>query len=279
MITFSTIDPNDAIANGPAIINQNFQLAKTHIDDLEDLLNPVSNSLQLTALATIPANSAEMASLTLTAITGLVFTVAPNGASAVATIDSAGVATFLKILATGAGAPNKSVLQDLDINGLATFNGNAALLGLVNLTGPNSRLASKYRVVSLTNANMGGSATTPVDISKDNVLFLDYSAVSVTTGIKFDLTAVADGQEFLLILLKNAAGGTNALNNGTSGNEIYSFIDPASGFITISSSVEPQFTPIASPNELSFVKLKYLNIGGGNFRLVVLDAKQMSGVA
>jgi len=279
MITLTPIDPNDAIANGPAVLNQNFDTIKTHIDDLENLLSPVNNSLRLTSIATIPANSIEAATLTLTGVTGLVLTVAPNAGPPSATLDSAGVMTVFKLLATGPGAANKSVLQQLQVQGLADFDAQANFLDLVNMTGPNSRQATKYRTLALVNGNMGGSATNPVDISKDNVIFLDYSAVSVTAGINLNLAGVVDGQEFLFILLKNAAGGTNALYNGTTGNEIFAYVDPATGFVTVSSLVEPQFTPAPAPNELSFMRVKYMNIGGGNFRLVVLEAKQTVGVA
>lgn len=279
MITLTQIDPNDAIANGPAVLNQNFETIKTHIDDLENLLNPVNNSMKLTNLTTIPANSIEAATMVMTGNSGLVMTVSPNGGPAVASLDSAGVMTVLKLLATGAGAGNKSVLQDLQVQGTADFDATVNHLALVSLMGPNSRTASKYRTIALVNANMGAAATTPIDISKDNVVFLDYSAVSVTDGINFDLSTVVDGQEFFLVLLRNAASGTSALYNGTSGNEIYAYVDPATGFVTVSSAVQPQFTPSPSPNELSYVRLKYMNIGGGNFRLVVLESKQTSGLA
>lgn len=278
MITLTPIDPNDAISNGPAVLNQNFETIKTHIDDLENLLSPVSNSLRLTSLATIPANSIEAATLTLTGISGFVLTVAPNAGPAVASLDSAGVMTAFKFIATGPGPANRSVLQNLEVQGQGDFNTLVNFLDLVNLTGPNSRQATKYRTLSLVNGNMGNSASNPVDISKDNVLFLDYSAVSVTAGINLNLSGVVDGQEFLFILLRSAASGTSALYNGTTGNEIFAYIDPTAGFVTVSSLVEPQFVPAPSPDQLSFMRVKYMNIGGGNFRLVVLDHKRTAGV-
>lgn len=278
MITLTPIDPNDAIANGPAVLNQNFDTIKTHIDDLEDLLSPVNKSLRLTSLATIPANSIEAATMTLTGISGLVLAIAPNAGPAVASLDSVGVMTVLKLIATGPGAANKSVLQQLEVQGQGDFDAVVNFLDLVNLTSPNARQATKYRVLALVNGNMGNAASNPVDISKDNIIFLDYSAVSLTSGLNLNLSGVADGQEFTFILHRNAASGTNALYNGTTGNEIFAYLDPASGFVTVSSLVEPQFTPAPSPNQLSFMKVKYMNIGGGNFRLVVLDHKQTAGV-
>jgi hypothetical protein len=279
-ITLVNIDQNDAIANAPAILNQNFDTIASHIDDLEELLSPVSKTIKLTNLTTIPANSIEAESLVLTKSSGLVMVVSPGGGAAVASLDVNGIMSVFKIVASGIGDANKSVLQDLEALGASSFQGASAFGNLVSLVGADSRLATKSRRVNLTDANMGETATNPIDVSKDNILMLDYSGVTIVEGIKFDLTNMVEGQELTLILLRNAAGGTQALHNGTTGNEIYAYINPATtGFVTISSATRPQFTPAASPNQLSIIKVKWMNVGSGTFRLVVIDSKQATGVA
>ena len=61
-ITLILIDAdNDIIADGPAVLNQNFQSIEQHINNLEEIVQTDSNTIKLANKATIPNNSIEAA--------------------------------------------------------------------------------------------------------------------------------------------------------------------------------------------------------------------------
>lgn len=282
-VTIIIIDPNDPISDGPADLNANFQAVKTHIEDLEALLSPSANTLKLTNLATIPANSIEAAGMTLTAATGNAFVVAPSGGAAVATIDVAGNATVNKIIAAGLGVANRSEFQDVLISGSLETTGGLALGGVLDLTGGAAKVKNKMTTYSIVDANTGASATNPIDIAADATILLDYnnSGIGLANGaeVNLDLTNVEEGQEFTFYNIRNNSGGVQALYNGLVGAEIFAYFDPAgSGITTISNTVKPTFVPGAAPDTLSYLKVRYTDIGGGTFRLLVLDSKNVNGV-
>lgn len=279
MIEINELNPSDAIANGPSVINGNLRTIKSHIDNLEDLLNPTNKTIRLTQLTTLSAGGIEASALALTNDTGQVFSVSPGGGAVTASIDSSGNLSVNKVVARGNDETNRSEFAVASFSGAVGLNGQVNVNNLISLTGDDARVATKYRILALSDANMGQSATTKVDISKDKILFFNYSAVTVSDGINIDTTNIADGQEFELYCLRNSGTGSQVLENGISGQELFAYIDPASnGFVTISSTTKPAFSPAVSPAQLSFMKVKWMNIGGGTFRFVILDYKQMTGV-
>lgn len=282
-VTIINIDPNDPISNGPSEINANFSAVKQHIEELESLLSPSNNTLKLTNLTTIPANSIESEAITLTKASGNALVIAPAGGSTVATIDVDGNASVNKVVASGTGSANRSEFQDVLIDGEVELNGDLTANALLDLKATDGRIAYKSTVYTITDANVGNSATNPLDISKQAVIYLDYHNSGNSLGnngeVKLDLTNMEEGQIIEFLCLRTNAGGSQALHNGDSGSEIFAYIDPTgSGFTTISSTTKPAFTPGSTPDNRSRLKCQWKDIGGGNFRLVVLEAENVTGV-
>jgi hypothetical protein len=155
--------------------------------------------------------------------------------------------------------------------------------GVLDLAKTNSVVKNKYTRINVVSANTGASAATPLDLSKQNRVFLDYtnggSALSNGGQVKLDTTNFVDGQE-----LEIHCAGTNsagmAFRNGTNGSEIFAYIDPSTGgFSTISALTMPTFAPQASPNNQSYMRCMWTNIGSNVFRLVILESVRMTGVS
>lgn len=283
MITITLIDPNNPMSNGPAEINANLTAIKSHIDDLENLLNPATGSMKLTNLATIPANSVESATITLTATVGNVLVVSPGGIGSTLTITFDGVVTGKKYVANGSILADRSVFTFIEVQNDATFAGTTLFNGVVDLTGANSVVKNKTTVKTITDANCGGSATTKVDISKDQIVFLDYNnsggALAGNGDVNFDLANLVEGQIVEIHCTRKNVSGNMKLYNGTSGNEIFAYVDPnAAGITTISYTTLPAFDVQPSPANKCYLRCQWYNIGAGVFRLLVIDSKGVLNV-
>src|SRR6185369_13258011 len=101
MITLQLVDPDVSIALAPPILNGNFTAIQTAINDIHDLLDIATNKFRLTQVATIPNDSIESATITLTKTTGNVIVVAPNGGAATYTVDADGKITGKNITVDG----------------------------------------------------------------------------------------------------------------------------------------------------------------------------------
>ncbi len=281
MITLSSITLADLVDNFPSLFNTNMSTIKTHIDDLENILISASKTLKLTNLTSVPNGGIEAATLTLTATTGNVFAVSPNGGTATATLTSAGALSIVSITATGTGSA-KSSIADLDIVGILTVTGATTFNSKVLFTGANSQLAFKSRAVPVTNAMTGSGATNPLDISKDYIVYLDCnnsgSALANSSEIKLDTSLLVEGQIIKFHLLRQNVGSQKFFN-GATGAEVFAYADPTTGFVSIAAGTKPEFTPSTSPNNQSYMWVQWTNIGGGNFRLVVLESKNVSNVS
>lgn len=280
MITLATINANDPISDGPNTLNSNFSAIKQHIDDLENLLNPTNNTLKLTNLATIPNDSIESASITLTQTSGNVLVVAPNGGTATLTITFDGKISGTNVTLTGTGA-DKSVIEDLDINGDLNINGDAVVDALINFSGANARVAWKTRMITLVDANMGSGATVLIDVSKDAITHLDYYnggvALAGNSELKLDTTNFIEGQIFEFHCARINSGGMR-FYNGTLSNEIFAYLEPnGAGYTSVAAGTKPEFTPSTTPNNQSYGRFQWTNIGGGNMRLVLLNQLNMTG--
>jgi hypothetical protein len=280
-ITLTPINPSDPMSAGPQTLNNNFTAIKQHIDDIEALLNPSSNTLKLTNILTIPNGSIEASTFAASAATGIVFLVNPNATGVTMSITAEGDISARKIDLTGTGT-EKSTIADLDINGALNINGNTVVGGLVSFTGTNARVAHKYSVIGIVDGNIGAAATNTVDISKEHIVYLDYNngaaALSGDADVKLDTTNFANGQIFKLYCFRKNANAMR-LHNGGVGTEVFAYIDPnGAGYTTISSTTKPQFDVQVSPNNQSFIEVQWTNIGAGTYRLVVLDSKNIIGV-
>jgi len=282
-ITLTLIDAdNDIIADGPATLNANFQSIEQHINDIEDIVQTDSSTIKLTNKATIPNNSIESDAITLVIATGDALIVSPDGGGAVASITAEGEITGRNIIVTGVGAEGSS-FGDATFTGAVAAEGEVSIDGLLKLNNPNSRVARKYRSFAISDANIGLAATNPIDISVDDTLYLNYDngggALGGDADVNLDTSLLEDGQVIKLICLRVNVGGAQRLNNGGVGTEVFAYIDANGvGFQTISSAVKPAFEPAASPDNQSWLIAQWTDIGGGNYRLVVLESKNVSGV-
>lgn len=281
MINLNQISPSDLVDNFPASYNSNMNSIKVHIDDLENMLISASKTLKLTNLTSVPNGGIEASVITLTATTGNVFSVSPNGGTAVAVLTSAGALTAVSITATGTGS-SKSSIVDLDITGILQITGYTTINSKILFTGANSQLAFKSRVVAITNAMTGSGATNPLDISKDYIVYLDCNNSGATLAndseIKLDTSNLIEGQIIKFHLLRQNIGSQKFFN-GATGAEIFAYVDPTAGFVSIAAGTKPEFQPSASPNNQSYVLTQWTNIGGGVFRLVILESKNVINVS
>lgn len=280
-ITLTTINPNDPISDGPGDLNNNFTTIKQHIDDLENLLNPTNNSLKLANKVTIPANSIEADTIVLSAASGILITNNPNGAGATFTVSWDGDIIARKVVLSGTGA-NKSVIADLDVTGDFTITGVTVMNELLDLKGANARVARKTNLYAIVDANIGSGATAKVDISKDYIVQLDYdngaTPLAGSADVNLDTTNFVEGQIFRLYCNRKNASGMK-LHNGGVGTEVFAYIEPnGAGYTTIASTTLPEFNPLVSPDNQSWMECMWTDIGAGTFRLVILDSKNMLGV-
>lgn len=281
MITLTQILSSIFIDDLATVLEGNFVAIKTHIDDLEEIIGVSNATIKLTNLTTLPANSIEASGIVLTKTTGLVITVSPNGGAVTYSVDANGDVIGRKATFAGTGV-NKSIFGEIQVSGDAEFAGDTTIGGLINIKAANSRIAYKYRVATIDSTNVGDAATTPIDISKDTTVYLDYDNGGVALGsnaeIKLDTSGLVEGQIIKFVCLRTNATGQRIYNGG-SGTEVFAKVVPASGFAVIAAASKPEFSPAASPNSLSFIEAQWTNIGGGIFKLVITDYKNATSVS
>jgi len=281
-LTITLIDPNDPVSSGPSVINQNLTAIKAVIDSIQGVLNDTDKTLKLTTLTTVAAGSMEASAAVFTKGSGDVLMVNPSAGGVVWKVDSNGVSTGLKFVATGTGVSDISTFKKSQFDDDMTVNGDITVNGKLKLTGTDAILVQKYGTFTIVDANTGASASTPLDISKAQIVHLNCnnsgSSLANSGAIKLDTSNFTEGQIWEIHLLRKNTGGQK-FYNGTSGNEIFAFIDAnGSGYTTISSSTMPTFAPSTSPDNQSWMKCQWCNIGGGVYRMVVLDSVNVTGV-
>jgi hypothetical protein len=277
-ITLNSLDPNSPISQGPSTINGNFELVKQHIDDIESILDINANIINLTNFV-VPADSIGSSSVVLFANYGFALSVKPNNGVAVATIDVTGIYTGLKFVATGTSTTDKSTFGYADFSG-DVIMGSKISINELDLLQNNSIIKKKLTTKTITDANCGASATNPISLAGEIIVLLDYynggSALN-NVDVKIDITTLKEGQIVKFIMGRSNSAGMK-LNNGSVNNEIFARIDTTLGMQSISSTVQPTFSPQASPDSLSYLEVRWTNIGGGAMRLLVLDSKNIDNV-
>lgn len=280
-INLEPVDPNTPVKNAPAVINQNFTDIQTAINEILGKISLTENTLKLTNLTTVPNGGIEAGTIVLTSANGIIFAISPSGNTSVATIDNTGIGTFKSIQTTGTGDPEKSVLNTVEITESINIVGGAGINvdGILNLLGSATKVLNKLSIVNLSDSNFGASATNPVDLHLESVVALDFSAVTSTDGLNISTSNLAEGQVLEMHCLRTSNGNSQKIYNGTSGSEIFAYINPTgTGITTVSSLVLPEFTP-DSNNTKSYIKARWTNIGNGQFRLLVIDSKNVTGVS
>ena len=280
-ISITRLSPSDNINAFVAFWNGQASNLENHINALEALVQPATSKLKLTNVASISANSIEAAGATFTGSTGNIVSVSPGGGSSVFVVDVNGATTVQKVTATGTGISNKSVLKTVDIDEDAVLKGTTSFQGVVDFSHADVKKIDKLSIISIVDANVGSGAATPVDLADKSIVLFDYdnssSALTGSADVNLGTGNLTEGQEITIYCLRTNATGQK-LYNGTSGNEIFARIDPAAGLTSIPHSNQPSFAPTTSPNTLSFLKVRWTDIGGGEMRLLVLDSKLIDNV-
>lgn len=265
----------------PGILNSNFTLVQDAINGILGKLDTTNNSLKLVdAIPSLPAGGVGASQLVLLNTTGIVqkiIKVSGITQTVTYTVDVDGVITCSKI----------TTASDVTVGGILQAAGQVRALAGAKITGVLDMTAGivkgKYERILLVGANTGASAATPIDLANSQAVFFDYtnsgSALGNAGAVKLLTTNLTDGQEFEIYCAGTNTSGM-ALYNGTSGNEIFAFINPAAGgFTSISNTVLPTFAPSTSPNNQSYMRCKWMNIGSNVFRMVILETKNMTNVS
>jgi len=277
-ITLTRINSAEAIKSAPDLFNQNYDILENTINNQLSLLSITDNKLKLTNFLSIPSNSIEAATIAITGQSGNVISVSPAGAGNILTIDNLGNLTAKSLIANGTGNTDKSVFNTVDVLEILNVN-EIVLAGNLNLSGTNTKVIKKLDTIDLTDANFGASAPNPLDIQYNSTILLNYSAVTSTDGLNLDTSNITEGQEFELHCLTTSTSGNQKLYNGTSGDEIFAYINPTgTGITIISNTVSPEFVPTAVDTK-SYLKIRWTNIGGGIFKFLVIDSKNVTGVS
>lgn len=278
-ISWTEINDSDEISSAPAVLNGNFTVFEEHINAIEELLNPTNKVINLTNKTTLPNGGIEGSAVVATATSGNLFVGSPNGGALVFYVTYEGDITGRKTVLSGTG-DNKSTIAEAVINTLSV--GSLTLTGVVDLTGASTVVKQKYGSVQLTDSNIGAAASSPVDISKGNNLFFNYYnggvALTGVADVKLDLANMVEGQVVRIHCLGSNASGMRIFN-GTTNNEIFARINPSTGgFQSIAAASKPTFSVSTAPNDQAWLVCQWVNIGGGTFRLLILDSKNISNI-
>lgn len=277
-LVLQSINPDASISLGPAILNANFTAIQQVINDFEQRLLISSNTLKLTNVAVIPNDSIESATITLTASVGNGIAIAPGGGAATFTVTFDGKITGVNLVAAGTGA-NKSILGELEVTTAAVIKGDTTVEEELNLKSLNAVITTKTKVISILPAAIGGAATNPIDVSKDHTSYFDCdngaSPLPGSKDINLDLTNLKEGQTIKLQLFRDNTGNGVCFYNGVPASEVFAKVDPTTptGFVSISSAVLPTFDSVA--NTRCWMKVQWLQISIGVFRLVVIESENV----
>lgn len=279
MITLQQLQLTDLVDNFPALHNANMVAIKQHIDDLEFILTFTSKTLKLTNFTT-PANGGiEAATLTLTAVTGNAFTIAPNGGSATYNLTSMGEQTLIKLIATGTGI-SASEFIDLNVTGNLNITGDTVINGFIDFNQPNTQTTEKYEMVDVIDSMTGASASNPLNITKSHIIYLNChnSGSTLANGgeIKLDTSGLKDGQIIKFYLIRSNAG-TQKLFNGSTGAEVFARMTPTVGIVSITAANKPTFAPQSNPDDRSYLICQWIDTGNG-YRLLILDSENIQNI-
>lgn len=281
-ITVTRLSTSDNVKDWVTFWNAHAVNVENHINSIEALVQTATNKLKLTDVASISANSIEAAGITLTSASGNLISGSPSGGAAVFTVDVNGAATAKKVTVTGTGASNKSVFKTIDIDEDATLKGTTTFQGIVNLSHADVKVIDKLSTVSIVDNNIGSGASSPVDLSDKSIILFDYdnssTALTGSADVNLDTSNFTEGQEIIIYCARTNATGQK-LYNGTSGNEVFARIDPTAGMASITYTSLPSFAPTTSPNTLSYLKLRWTDIGSGTMRLLVLDYNLVDNIS
>lgn len=280
MANITNIDPTKSISLAPAIINTNFQNVNNELTSIANLLNVANSSLALNKKISAPANGIEASAIILTAISGLLINCMPNGVSTVFSVSNLGEISALKIML------DQSQVSDF---GGGNFYGDivakekVTIEKTLDLSSANTAILHKHNIVTITPANIGSSATNPIDISKLQEIMLDASnggsqlvAPASDATINIDTSNIQKGQIFTMRLFKKNATNTLKLLNGDGNGSLFAKIDYVQGYLDIAHTVFPEFDD--SVAGYSWIKVQWVEVAPSVFRFVILDSNNMNNI-
>lgn len=265
----------------PSILNANFSLIETNINLLLNKLDTANSSLKLvSSLASVPQGGVGASNLILIGNTGIISKIIKiSGITQTVTYscDVDGNITSNDITSSG----DITVAGFVEVTGIINAFGGIKLVGILDIT--EGVVKNKYESINVVSANTGASAANPIDPAGSQIVFLNYdnsgNALGNAGAVKLVTANLTEGQ-----IIEFHCTGTNvsgqSFYNGTSGNEIFAYTNPGGpGFTSISNTVKPSFNPGSAPDTKSWMRVMWMDIGSGVFRLVVLDSKNVDGVS
>jgi len=283
-LTITLIDPDQSIDLGPDLLNDNFTAIKVAIDEIQSaLILGTSMQLKLTSLIpSLPNNSIEAATAVLTGNSGNLLSFNPGGGVATYTVSFDGRISGLNATLTGVGA-DRSSIAELLVTTISEFDGKMTVKDELSLVDANSVVTTKSTIKTITTANIGAAATTPLDCSKDNFLLLDCdnggSPLAIFPAeaiIKLDTTTLKEGQKIRYQLLRQNVYAQKFYNGGI-GTEVFAKILPsAGGFVSLSSASLPAMDPTGGDEV--WLDCQWIQISAAVFRLVILGSSNILGI-
>lgn len=265
----------------PALLNSNYTLIQNAVNGILSKLDTSNNSLNLVdAIASLPAGGLGSSQLVLLNSAGIVQKI----------IKISGITQTITYTVDVDGniASNKlTTASDVTVGGILQSAGQVRALAGAKVTGVLDMTAGitkhKYEKVNIVSANTGAAAASQIDLANSTKVFFDYtnsgSALGNAGAVKLLTTNLTDGQELEIYCAGTNASGM-AFYNGTSGNEIFAYVNPAAGgFTSVGNTTLPTFAPSTSPNNQSYIRCMWGNIGSNVFRLIILESKNMTGVS
>jgi len=269
----------------PGAVNAGFTLIQQNINSLLDKISTTNSTIKLvSAINSVPAGGIGVGNVIVANSAGVVMQIIKvdgNTQTTTYTVDVDGVISGSQLVLVGNAI--SLIGGGLTVTGKITADGGLDVNSVLDLSKTNSVVKNKYTRINVISANTGTSAAQPLDLSKASRVFLDYtnSASALSNGgkVKLDTTNFVDGQELELYCAGTNASGMK-FTNGSNGSEVFAYIDSENGgFATISAATSPTFTPSASPNNQSYMRCMWMNIGSNVYRLVILESLRMTGVS
>jgi hypothetical protein len=283
-ITITPIAPQVSFKELPNLINASLTIVKDAINSMLAGYDPDNNSVKLVSVGSVPAGTIAAAGISLYASSGNVLAVYQNVSNSnvlSVSVTADGVATIKKLVVNG--SLESLFGAALRVSGILYADNGVEVNGILDLSKSGSVVKHKYATAAIVDANTGANATVPLELATAEKVFLNYgnggSSLANTGAVKINTSSLHDGQVVELYCLGGNSSGMR-LYNGTNGSEVFAYINPATGaFTSVSAVTLPAFTPAASPNNQSYLKCMWMNIGSNTFRLVVLDSKNVTGVS
>lgn len=277
MANITLIDPTQSIALAPNIINGNLTAINQEVIALMNMLSISNNSLELHGKVSAPSQGIEAAVVIATAEAGLLFNGLTDGNTQVFTVDTNGLVTALKIeldhnevSVLGLVEAKGNVLLEKDL----IVEGTSQMAGAIKMT-PN--------IITVIPSNVGSSAANPLNLGDKHEVMIDFSnggSQFVPSGsdalLKIDVSTLKANQKIMLRLIRRNNVNALKLWNGNASSPLFAKIDYATGIQDIVHTTYPEFDDSLAGN--AWLELQYIEVSAGEFRLVILDSKNVINI-